>query len=270
MVPQTNYARSGEISIAYQVFGTGAVDLVIVPGWVSSVDMFWEEPGFARFLQRLGTFSRVILFDKRGTGLSDRVTDSPTLEERMDDVRAVMDAVRSRRAALLGYSEGGPMCMLFAATYPERTEALIAVDSYARAAWAPDYPFGRTTQQQDEFLRLVREHWGGPMDIDIRIPSMAKDERFRAWFAKFLRAGASPSTVEALGRMNWEIDVRHILQSIPVPTLLLHSTRDHTIPVDGSRYMAERIPSAKLIEIDSEDHLPIWERPIVKRTGDFP
>lgn len=261
MVPQTNYARSGEISIAYQVFGTGAVDLVIVPGWVSSVDMFWEEPGFARFLQRLGTFSRVILFDKRGTGLSDRVTDSPTLEERMDDVRAVMDAVRSRRAALLGYSEGGPMCMLFAATYPERTEALIAVDSYARAAWAPDYPFGRTTQQQDEFLRLVREHWGGPMDIDIRIPSMAKDERFRAWFAKFLRAGASPSTVEALGRMNWEIDVRHILQSIPVPTLLLHSTRDHTIPVDGSRYMAERIPSAKLIEIDSEDHLPIWERP---------
>jgi pimeloyl-ACP methyl ester carboxylesterase len=261
MVPQTKYARSGDISIAYQVFGAGPIDLVLVPGWVSNVDIFWEDPGFARFLQRLGTFSRVMLFDKRGTGLSDRVTASPTLEERMDDVRAVMDAVGSRRAALFGYSEGGPMCILFAATYPERTEALIALDSYARAAWAPDYPFGRTQQQQDAFLTLMREHWGGPMDIDIRIPSMAKDERFRAWLARFLRAGASPSTVEALGRMNWEIDVRHILHLIRVPTLLLHSTRDRTVPVEGSRYMAERIPGAKLIEIDSDDHLPIWARP---------
>lgn len=261
MVPQTKYARSGEINVAYQVFGAGDVDLVFVPGWVSSVDMFWEEPGFTRFLQRLGAFSRVILFDKRGTGLSDRVTESPTLEERMDDVRAVMDAVGSRRAAILGYSEGGAMCILFAATYPEQTAALITVGSFARASWAPDYPFGRTQQQREEFLKLVRENWGGPLDIDSRIPSMAKDERFRAWWAKFLRAGATPTTVQALMRMNWDIDVRHLLPSIRVPTLVLHSTRDRTIPVGHSRFMAERIPGAKLIEIDSDDHIPIFVSP---------
>jgi pimeloyl-ACP methyl ester carboxylesterase len=261
MVPQTKYARSGEISIAYQVFGAGAVDLVLVPGWVSNIDMFWEEPSFTRFLLRLGAFSRVILFDKRGTGLSDRVTDSPTLEERMDDVRAVMDAVGSRRAALLGYSEGGTMCILFSATYPERTEALITLDAYPRIAWAPDCPFGRTPQQFEEFVKFVRENWGGPLDIERRVPSMAKDERFRGWLAKFYRAGGSPSTVQALMRMNYDIDVRHILQSIRVPTLLLHSARDRVIPVDGSRYMAERIPGAKLVEIDSDDHLAIFGRP---------
>ena len=261
MVPQTKYARSGEINIAYQVFGAGDVDLVFVPGWVSSIDMFWEEPGFTRFLQRLGAFSRVILFDKRGTGLSDRVTDSPTLEERMDDVRAVMDAVGSRRAAILGYSEGGAMCILFATTYPEQTAALITVGSFARSTWAPDYPFGRSQQGREDFLNLIRENWGGPLDIDIRIPSMAKDERFRAWWAKFLRAGATPTTVQALMRMNWEIDVRHLLPSIRVPTLILHSTRDRTIPVDHSRYMAERIPGARFVEIDSDDHVPIFVPP---------
>jgi pimeloyl-ACP methyl ester carboxylesterase len=226
MVPQTKYARSGDINIAYQVFGAGAVDLVVVPGWVSSIDMYWEEPGFTRFLQRLGSFSRVILFDKRGTGLSDRVTATPMLEERMDDVRAVMDAVGSKRAALLGYSEGGPMCILFAVTYPERTEALITVGSFSRIAWAPDYPFGRTQQQQQGLVNLIHEHWGEPIGIEVRVPSLAKDERFRAWWAKFLRAGGSPTTVQALASMNFDIDVRHVLPSVGVPTLLLHPKRD--------------------------------------------
>jgi pimeloyl-ACP methyl ester carboxylesterase len=261
MVPQTKYARSGDINIAYQVFGAGAVDLVVVPGWVSCIETFWEEPGFTRFLQRLGGFARVILFDKRGTGLSDRVTDTPMLEERMDDVRAVMDAVGSKRAALLGYSEGGPMCLLFAATYPERTEALITVGSFPRLAWAPDYPFGRSRAQQEDLLKAIREHWGGPVGIEARVPSLANDERFRAWWAKMLRSGGSPTTVHALTRMNYDIDVRHVLPSIRVPTLLLHPKGDRTVPIECSRYMAARIPGAKLIEIDSDDHVSFLVRP---------
>ena len=261
MVPSTKYARSGDISIAYQVFGAGPVDLVVVPGWVSNIDAFWEEPTFARFFQRLGSFARVILFDKRGTGLSDRVTDTPMLEERMDDVRAVMDAVGSKRAALLGYSEGGPMCMLFAVTYPERTEALITVGSYARMASAPDYPFGRTPKQQQDLLDSIRERWGEPIGIDVRVPSLAKDDRFLAFWAKYLRASGSPTTVHALTRMNYEIDVRHVLPSIRVPTLLLHPARDRAVSVECSRYMAQRIPGAKLIEIDSDDHLSFLTRP---------
>jgi pimeloyl-ACP methyl ester carboxylesterase len=261
MVPQTKYARSGEINIAYQVFGNGPVDLVVVPGWVTNIDAFWEEPTYVRFFLRLASFARVILFDKRGTGLSDRVTDTPMLEERMDDVRAVMDAVGSKRAALLGYSEGGPMCMLFAVTYPERTEALITVGSYARLAQSPDNPYGRTRQAQDDLLKAVRERWGEPIGIDIRVPSLAKDERFLAWWGKYLRASGSPTTVHALTRMNYEIDVRHVLPSIRVPTLLLHATRDQSISVECSRHMAEHIPGAKLIEIDSDDHLSFLVRP---------
>ncbi|MGH8675626.1 MAG: alpha/beta fold hydrolase, partial [Burkholderiales bacterium] len=255
MIPQTKYARSGEVNIAYQVFGGGPVDLVVVPGWISSIDTFWEEPAFVRFLQRLGSFSRVILFDKRGTGLSDRVTDTPMLEERMDDVRAVMDAVSSKRAALLGYSEGGPMCALFSVTYPKRTEALIMVGSFPRIKWAEDYPFGRTQEQQDKFREAILEQWGGPVGIDQRVPSLARDERFRNWWAKLLRSGGSPKTVLALNRMNSEIDVRHLLGSIRVPTLLLHATGDQVAPFGAARYMAERIPGARLIAIDSDDHL---------------
>ncbi len=243
------------------MFGAGAVDLVVVPGWVSNIDVFWEEPTFTRFFQRLATFARVILFDKRGTGLSDRVTDTPMLEERMDDVRAVMDAVGSKRAALLGYSEGGPMCMLFAVTYPERTEALITIGSYARRASASDYPFGMTPQQNDDLLRLIRDRWGEPVGIESRFPSFVKDERFRAWLAKYLRASGSPTSVQALTRMNYDIDVRHLLPSIRVPTLLLHSIRDQAVLVDSSRYMAARIPGAKLVEIESDDHLPFLVRP---------
>ncbi len=259
MERETKFTRAGSVSIAYQVFGAGPVDLLVVPGWLSNLDTFWEEPTIARFFERLGSFARVMLFDKRGTGLSDRITESPTLEERMDDVRAVLDAVGSERAALLGWSEGGPMCALFSVTYPERTAALIMVGSYPRAIATDDFPWGRSADAQAEFDRAIEQDWGGPVGLELRAPSRWNDPRFRRWWAKFLRTSASPSTALALNRMNAEIDVRHILPSIRVPTLLLHATGDKTVSVETSRYMARQIPHAKLVEFDSQDHLPFTE-----------
>ena len=256
MNPETRYAKSGDVNIAYQVVGAGPRDLVLVPGWVSNSEVFWEEPGLSRFLRRLASFSRLILFDKRGTGLSDRVTDLPTLETRMDDVRAVMDAVGSERAALLGYSEGGPMCALFAATYPARTSALIMIGSYGRRTWAPEYPWGPTPEQHQEFFSKCEREWGGPVGLDARGPSVARDERFRQWWARLLRMGASPGANLALLRMNAEVDVRHVLPAVRVPTLILHSVGDRALDVRASRYMAERIPGAKYVELPGDDHLP--------------
>ena len=256
MTPETRYAKSGDVNIAYQVVGEGPRDLVLVPGWVSNIEVFWEEPSLARFLRRLASFSRLILFDKRGTGLSDRVTDLPTLETRMDDVRAVMDSVGSERAALLGYSEGGPMCALFAATYPARTSALIMIGSYGRRTWAPEYPWGPTPEQHQEFFSKCEREWGGPVGLDARGPSVARDERFRQWWARLLRMGASPGANLALLRMNAEVDVRHVLPAVRVPTLILHSVGDRALDVRASRYMAERIPGAKYVELPGDDHLP--------------
>ena len=256
MLPDTRYARSGEVNIAYQVLGKGPPDLVLVPGWVSNLDVFWEEPALARFFTRLSSFSRLILFDKRGTGLSDRVADMPSLEVRMDDVRAVMDEVGSERAALFGYSEGGAMCALFAATYPSRTSALIMHAAFARRTWAPDHPWGRTPAQTEAHLEQLRREWGGPVAIDKRAPSMAQDERARQWWARWLRSSASPGAAEMLVRMNAEIDIRPVLSAIRVPTLLLHSSNDRSIDVANSRYMVERIPDAKLVELTGIDHIP--------------
>src|SRR5260370_27216856 len=181
--PETRYAKSGEVNIAYQVVGSGPVDLVYVMGWVTNLDYFWEEPSYARFLARLASFSRLILFDKRGTGLSDRVheTELPTLEQRMDDVRAVMDAVDSSRAVLFGVSEGGPMCALFAATYPERTAGLVMYGSYAKRIWSPDYPWAPTPGERQEFFDLLQHGWGGVVDVHVMAPSRADDENFREW-----------------------------------------------------------------------------------------
>ena len=198
-------------------------------GWVSHLEYFWKEPSFARFLSRLASFSRLILFDKRGTGLSDPVTQLPTLEQRMDDVRAVLDAVGSRRAVLLGISEGGPMCSLFAATYPAQTDALIMIGTYARRLRAPDYPWAPTREQRDAFFKEIVDNWGGPVGLAERAPSVAHDPAFRDWWASFLRMGASPAAAIALTRMNAEIDVRHILPTIRVPTLVLHRTGDRTL-----------------------------------------
>ncbi|HEX5498603.1 MAG TPA: alpha/beta fold hydrolase, partial [Thermomicrobiales bacterium] len=217
---------------------------------------FWKEPRFARFLQRLASFSRLIVFDKRGTGLSDRAVGLPTLEERMDDVRAVMDAAGSERAALLGVSEGGPMCALFAATHPERTTALIVVGGYARRLAAPDYLFGETREARERLAAHVERNWGSDIGFADRAPSLAHDARFRDWWATYLRMSASPGAAAALIRMNMAIDVRHVLPAIRAPTLVLHRAGDRSIPVVFGRYLADRIPGARFIEIPGDDHLP--------------
>jgi pimeloyl-ACP methyl ester carboxylesterase len=254
--PATHYAQSGEVNIAYQVVGNGPIDLVFVMGWVSHLDYFWAEPSFARFLRRLASFSRLILFDKRGTGLSDRVGELPTLEQRMDDVRAVLDAVGSRQAALLGVSEGGPLCALYATTYPERTRALVMIGTYAKRRWAPDYPWAPTREQSDRFLDEIRKTWGGPVGLEARAPSVAHDPAFREWWSTYLRMGASPGAALALTQMNADIDVRQVLTAIRVPTLILHRTEDRLLTIDEGRYVASRIPGAMLVELPGEDHLP--------------
>ncbi|MGE3275782.1 MAG: alpha/beta fold hydrolase [Vicinamibacterales bacterium] len=255
-VPGTRYARSGDVTIAYQVVGSGPVDLVFVMGWVSHLDYCWAEPGFAAFLRRLASVSRLILFDKRGTGLSDPAPALPTLEQRMDDVRAVMEATGSREAVLMGVSEGGPMCALFAATFPERTRGLIMFGTYAKRLWAPDYPWAPTREERERFFAEIRDHWGGPVGIEARAPSRAADPAFRAWWSTFLRMGASPGTALALTQMNAEVDVRHVLPAVRVPTLVLHRAGDRCLKVDEGRYVAERIPGARFVELPGDDHLP--------------
>jgi pimeloyl-ACP methyl ester carboxylesterase len=256
MTPETRYAKSGDTNIAYQVIGDQPRDLILVPGWVSNIEVIWEDPAAARFLRRLASFSRLILFDKRGTGLSDRLGALPDLETRMDDVRSVMDAVGSKAATLCGYSEGGVMCALFSATYPARTTSLIMIGSFVRQKPAPGYSGARTEEQQEQFLQLIQKDWGGPVGLDLRAPSMAHDERVRQWWARLLRMSASPAAAVELTRMNYEIDVRDALPAIHVPTLLLHSTGDMAVDVNCSRYMAEHIPGARLVELPGNDHLP--------------
>jgi pimeloyl-ACP methyl ester carboxylesterase len=255
-VAPIRYARSGNVNIAYQVMGSGPIDLVFVMGWVSHLEYYWREPSFARFLRRLAGFSRLILFDKRGTGLSDPVTEMPTLEQRMDDVRAVLDAVGSERAALFGVSEGGPMCALFAATYPGRTEALVMVGTYARRVCAPDYPWAPTPEEREAFCHEIVEHWGGPVGIEERAPSVASDPAFRDWWATYLRMGASPAAAVALTRMNAAIDIRHILPTVRVPSLVMHRTGDHLLKLEEGRYVASLIPGARFVELPGQDHLP--------------
>jgi pimeloyl-ACP methyl ester carboxylesterase len=257
-LPEVQYAKSDNANIAYSVVGEGPLALVFVQGWVSNIEYFWQEPSLARLLRRLASFSRLIVFDKRGTGLSDRVpvAELPTLEQRMDDVRAVMDAAGAERAALLGISEGGPLCVLFAATYPQRTEALVMIGAYARRLWAPDYPSGTQVAEYEGFLQEIEQHWGGPVGLESRAPSLAEDARFRSWWSTYLRMSASPGAAYALTRMNGEIDVRHALPTVHVPTLIVHRIGDRSLPVDGSRYMAERIEGARLVELPGEDHLP--------------
>ncbi|MFQ6021870.1 MAG: adenylate/guanylate cyclase domain-containing protein [Acidiferrobacterales bacterium] len=255
--PQTKFTQSGDVSIAYQVVGDGPRDLVVVPGFVSHLEQAWEDPSFTRFLLQLASFSRLILFDKRGTGLSDRITGIPTLEQRMDDVRAVMDAAGSQCAALFGISEGGPMSVLFAATYPERASALVLYGSIARGAWAPDYPWGSKPEDEgtQAWLEGWRKEWGGPYAIELWAPSMAEDERFRQWWAKYLRLSASPSAVINVFRMNMAIDVRAILPTIHIPTLVLHRVGDRPINIEQGRYLAEHISGAKFVELTGDDHL---------------
>lgn len=250
-LPETHYAKSGDVRIAYQVTGSGPFDLVFMPGFVSNLDLWWENPVWVRLFARFAAFSRLILFDKRGTGLSDRVSGVPDLETRMDDVRAVMDAVGCEHAAVLGVSEGGAMSMLFAATYPERTRALVLYGTYAH------YPtWVLSGEKLDAFIGVVERGWGTGETIQFFVPSKASDEAFRAGWARWERQGGSPSTAIALTRMNYEIDMRHILPAIRVPTLVLHRTGDTRVDVEAGRYLGSRIPGARYVELPGGDHVP--------------
>lgn len=252
------YAHSGDTNIAYQVVGDEQLKLVFVPGWVSNVELIWQDPSSRRFLERLASFSQLVLFDKRGTGLSDPVSDDqlPTLEQRMDDVRAVMDAAGVKRAALMGVSEGVPMSALFAATYPERTSALVLYGGYAKRLYSEDYPWAPTPAERQKFFDAIAHDWGGVVDIEILAPSVAHDERFRHWWASYLRHSASPNRALALARMNTEIDIRSILPAIRVPTLILHRAGDLDADARASRWMTTQIPNAKYVELEGQDHLP--------------
>jgi class 3 adenylate cyclase len=252
-VPETRYAKSGDVNIAYQVVGDGPLDLVLVHGFVSHLQLDWDEPRMAHFLRRLASFSRLIVFDKRGTGLSDRPGGLPDLETRMDDVRAVMDSAGSRQAALLGYSEGGPMCCLFAATYPERTSSLVIYASYAkRQDPDDDYPWAATSGERRAHAEEIERDWG----VDAHLGSMAPnaDAALRAWWAKRARAAASPGAARDLILMNSQIDVRAVLPTIRVPTLVLHRSGDRDSRPEEGCYIAEHIPGARFVELSGEDH----------------
>lgn len=257
-VPETRYVKSGDVHIAYQVVGTGPIDVVFVPGFVSNIEANWESPDRAYFFRRLSSFCRLILFDKRGTGMSDRSSQLFSLEQRMADVQAIMDEVGSERAALFGVSEGGPMSFLFAASHPQRTRALVVYGSYARRSWAPDYAFGWDDAKWKGVLENIEQNWGTPKGIDLNMwaPSIAGDEARANRAATYFRASASPGAVLAVMKMNREIDVRHVLPAVRVPTLVLHRAGDRVIDVEHARYMAGRIPGAKLVEIPGIDHMP--------------
>jgi len=254
MTAPIRYARSGEVNIAYQVTGDGPFDLLLVSGFFSHLEIQWENAELARFLDRLGSFSRLIRFDKRGTGLSDRNVGLPDFETRMDDVRAVMDAVGSEQAALFGYSEGGPMCILFAATYPERTRALVLYGSYAKRLRSDDYPWAPTEEDRLEVARELEANWGVNVDISTMMPHAGEAEI--AWFQRMARASVSPAGARDLILMNSKADVRDVLPSVQCPTLVFHRTGDRDSRVEEGRYIAERIPGARFVELPGDTHVP--------------
>jgi len=255
-VPDVQYAKSGDVNIAYQVTGEGPFDLVFVPGYVTHLELHWAIPSFAPFLERLSSFSRLIRFDKRGTGMSDRVSGAPTLETRMDDVRAVMDAVGSRRAAFYGLSEGAAMSLLFAATYPERMAALVVRSAFPRRMWAPDYQWGQTEEEYEREVERALRIFGPREQAREAVRSLGRftDAEVES-FLQMLRFGASPGALEGLHRMNKEIDIRHVLPAVRVPTLILHGSEDAIVPLEVARYIASQIPTARVVEIAGLGHL---------------
>jgi class 3 adenylate cyclase len=260
MPPETRYARSGELRIAYQTVGEGPFDLVFVPGFVSNLDLAWEEPVMAHFFSRLANFSRLILFDKRGTGLSDRVAGIATLEDRMDDVRAVMDAAGSERAALFGFSEGGAMSILFTATHPSRVPSLITYGCRAGGSRPEDWVRDR--------IALIERSWGTGELFGRFAPSKAADEAHRRSFARWERGGASPAAMVQLTRMNAEIDIRNVLPAIHTPTLILHRLGDEATNIEDARYLAAHIAGAKLVELPGTDHFPYYDYDLADRMAD--
>lgn len=266
MALQTRYAQSGDIYIAYEISGQDGPDLLFAPGFISHLEHSWEEPTFARFNHSLGAFSRLIRFDKRGTGLSDRSVGIPNLDQRMDDIRAVLDAAGSKRSFLFAMSESGPMSIMFAATYPDRVAGLILCGSYARAV-------GASVSQDDAAAseRAIRASWGQGKAVAGFAPSRASDPAYVQWFAKYERLSASPSDVINLQRMNREIDVRHVLPAVRVPTLVVHRRDDVRIRVSAGRELAELIPGARYIELPGTDHIP-WtsdQQSLVREIREF-
>jgi class 3 adenylate cyclase len=256
MEAETHYADSDGVSIAYQVHGDGPLDLLLVPGFVSHVELLSEEPGVARFFRRLASFSRMVVFDKRGQGLSDRPGRPPTLEESMADVEAVMVAAGCERPAVFGISEGGPMSALFAASHPERVSSLVLFGTFARMLKAPDFPHGVPEAALDRWTEVVRRDWGGPVALGLWAPSRVGDREFERWWGRLLRQGTSPSGAIALMDLYREIDVRGVLSAIDVPTLVLHRAGDRMIAPTQSRYLAASIRDARYVELAGEDHLP--------------
>jgi pimeloyl-ACP methyl ester carboxylesterase len=251
MTPITRYAKSEDVHIAYQVYGDGPVNLVVVPPFVSHIDNYWDNPDCARWLESLGRFARVAIFDKRGTGMSDRLSELPSLEQRMDDVRAIMDAAGIEQAAMLGISEGGPLASFFAATHPDRCRGLVLYGSFAQfSSWLP------TKEALTAFLGYIDHEWGSGKSLGLFAPSLQGDLVFQRWWGKFERLGASPSAAIALMKMNSQIDISDTVASISVPTLVLHRTGDTTISVEGGRFLARAIPNARLVELPGIDHLP--------------
>lgn len=251
MGSDVRYARSGNVHIAYRVFGDGPRDLLIVPGTLSHVELYWELPINQYLLTRLTSFARVIVFDKRGQGLSDRVTPEQTLEERVGDVRAVLDAAGSSRATIFGWSEGGIMSTMFSATYPQRTAALVLCGCYTSLKESANLG----AEVWPKFLRLVENRWGQGCLVPLNAPSRQHDEPFVQWFARLERASASPGDIVALLRANYELDVRHVLPAIQAPTLVLHRVGDKTHPVEFGRYLAQHIRGARYVELPGDDHL---------------
>src|SRR3954452_1509528 len=265
---ETAYTKSGDVNIAYQVVGDGPLDLVLVPGFVSHLDLDWEEPGYSHFLMRLASFSRLIRFDKRGTGLSDRPGGLPDLETRMDDVRAVMDAVGSERAALFGFSEGGPLAILFAASYPERTRALVVYGTYARRQRADDYPWAPTWEERQATAAQLEAAWGEDFDLALMAPNA--DPTWKRWLESVGRAALSPAAARDLILMNSLADVREALSAVQAPTLVLHRARDRDALIEEGLFIADRIAGATFVELEGEDHmLYVDPDPIVDEMEEF-
>jgi class 3 adenylate cyclase len=260
--PETKYARSGDVHIAYQVFGEGDLDLVLVPGFTTHVELIWQHEPAVRVLEGLASFARVINFDRRGSGLSDPVADAPTLEVRMDDVRAVMDAAGSQRAALFGASEGAPLSILFAASYPDRVQALICSGGMARSTYAEDHPWLLPPEVfLESGLELILPHWGEGAIIDVAAPSQSDNPDTRAFFGRMERASASPGMLAGLVGMFLETDVRDIVPTVHVPALVMHRTHDRLVNVRSGRWLAEHLPNAKFVELAGSDHIPWYEDP---------
>ncbi|WP_179334727.1 alpha/beta fold hydrolase [Winogradskyella costae] len=257
MKPKTKYTKSGNFNIAYQVMGNGPVDIVYIPGWVSNIDMMWAEPRLAGFLTRLTLFSRLIVFDKRGTGLSDRSDEYSTMDGRMEDINAVLDATNSKKAFLFSHSEGGSVSLLFSINYPQRTSGIIGFGIFAKRRYSQDYPWAPTDEVRELSYRMIEDNWAyGYMNgLRTLAPSLAQDKGFMDWLASYLRSGASPGAALNLQRQNTHIDVTKVLSDIKTPTLLLFRKGDKDILVEEGRYLAEKITNSKLVEFSGKDHL---------------